>query len=189
MSSTRTRARSRRTRPVVLTLLVVALVAVAAWFLDALGDRPWADGEVSDDVTVFDDEFPAVANLDPDLLAALREAATDAADDGITFSVTSGWRSPEYQDRLLSDAVSEYGSVAEAARWVATAETSPHVQGDALDVGPWDAMDWLSTSGARYGLCQVYANEPWHYELRPDAAQVGCPPMYDDPTQDPRMQQ
>ncbi|HEX8805198.1 MAG TPA: hypothetical protein VF743_13420, partial [Acidimicrobiales bacterium] len=36
-----------------------------------------ADGVVPDGVTVFDDEFPAVANLDPDLLGALRQAATD----------------------------------------------------------------------------------------------------------------
>jgi zinc D-Ala-D-Ala carboxypeptidase len=45
---------------------------------------------------VFDDEVPGVANLDPDLLGALRQAATNAADDGIEFFVYSGWRSPEY---------------------------------------------------------------------------------------------
>ena len=44
-------------------------------------------------------------------------------------------------------------------------------------------------SGAQYGLCQIYGNEPWHYELRRDASDHGCPPMYADPTQDPRMQQ
>jgi zinc D-Ala-D-Ala carboxypeptidase len=38
-------------------------------------------------------------------------------------------------------------------------------------------------------LCQIYSNEPWHYELRPEAIDHGCPPMYADPTQDPRMQQ
>src|SRR5512132_1527838 len=37
-----------------------------------------ADGEVPDGVTVFDDAYPAVANLDPALLGALRQAATDA---------------------------------------------------------------------------------------------------------------
>ena len=39
-----------------------------------------------------------------------------------------------------------------------------------------------------YGLCRIYGNEPWHYELRPDAVDHGCPPMYADPTHDPRMQ-
>ena len=111
-----------------------------------------------------------------------------AADDGVTFSVTSGWRSPEYQNRLLREAVFEYGSEEEAARWVATADTSPHVSGDAVDIGPSDAIAWLSRHGARYGLCQIYRNEPWHFELRPEAIDQGCPPLYADPTHDPRMQ-
>jgi zinc D-Ala-D-Ala carboxypeptidase len=130
----------------------------------------------------------ATANLDPDLLGALRQAATDAAEGGVEFSVNSGRRSPEYQDQLLREAVSEYGSEEEAARWVATAETSPHVSGDAVDIGPSDATAWLSEHGAEYGLCQIYGNEPWHYELRPEAIDNGCPPMYADPTHDPRMQ-
>ncbi len=148
-----------------------------------------ADGALPDDVTVFDDEYPGVANLDPDLLQALREAATDAGNDGIEFSINSGWRSPEYQNQLLREAVSEYGSEEEAARWVATVDTSAHVSGNAVDIGPFDATAWLSELGARYGLCQIYSNEPWHYELRTEAIDHGCPPMYADPTQDPRMQQ
>jgi zinc D-Ala-D-Ala carboxypeptidase len=130
-----------------------------------------------------------VANLDPDLLDALQQAATDAAGDGVRIVVESGWRSPEYQDQLLDEAVSQYGSEEEAARWVATAETSPHVAGDAVDIGPSDATAWLSEHGAEYGLCQIYGNEPWHYELRLEAIDQGCPPMYADPTHDPRMQQ
>jgi hypothetical protein len=151
----------------------------------ALGE---ADGAVPDGATVFDDEIPGVANLDPALLGALRQAATDAADDGVEFYVDSGWRSPEYQNQLFREAVSEYGSEEEAARWVATAETSAHVSGDAVDIGPFDATAWLSERGADYGLCQIYSNEPWHYELRPEAIDHGCPPLYADPTHDPRMQ-
>ncbi|MEA2506346.1 MAG: zinc D-Ala-D-Ala carboxypeptidase [Actinomycetota bacterium] len=37
-------------------------------------------------------------------------------------------------------------------------------------------------------LCQIYSHEPWHYELRLKAIDHGCPPMYADPTHDPRMQ-
>jgi zinc D-Ala-D-Ala carboxypeptidase len=147
-----------------------------------------ADGAVPDGTTVFDDEIPGVANLDPALLGPLRQAATDAADDGVEFHVTSGWRSAEYQEQLLREAVSEYGSEEEAVRWVATADTSLHVSGDAVDIGPSDATAWLSEQGDDYGLCQIYRNEPWHYELRPDAIDHGCPPMYADPTHDPRMQ-
>jgi D-alanyl-D-alanine carboxypeptidase len=152
----------------------------------ALGE---AGGAVPDGTTVFDDGIPGVANIDPDLLGALRQAATAAADDGLVFFVDSGWRSPEYQEQLLHEAVSKYGSVEEAARWVATPSTSAHVSGDAVDIGHSDATAWLSEHGAEYGLCQIYGNEPWHYELRPEASDHGCPPMYADPTHDPRMQQ
>jgi zinc D-Ala-D-Ala carboxypeptidase len=152
----------------------------------ALGE---ADGAVPDGTTVFDDGVPGVANLDPDLLGALRDAANDAAGDGVELVVDSGWRSAAYQERLLDEAVSKYGSEEEAARWVATPDTSPHVSGDAVDIGPPEGAAWLSEHGAGYGLCQIYANEPWHYELRPEAADQGCPGMYDDPTHDPRMVQ
>ena len=124
----------------------------------------------------------------PALLGALRRAATAAAGDGVRFLVDSGWRSPEYQEQLLQEAVAKYGSAKEAARWVATPTTSAHVSGDAVDIGPSKATSWLSKHGAAYGLCQIYRNEPWHYELRPDAVEHGCPAMYADPTQDPRMQ-
>ncbi len=153
---------------------------------DALGE---ADSAVPDGTTVFDDEIPGVANLDPSLLRALRRAAADAADDGVEFFVNSGWRSPEYQEQLFREAVAKHGSEKEAARWVATAGTSAHVSGDAVDIEQVDGTAWLSERGAGYGLCQIYSNEPWHYELRPEAIDHGCPPMYADPTHDPRMQQ
>jgi D-alanyl-D-alanine carboxypeptidase len=147
-----------------------------------------ADGAVPDGTTVFDDWVPGVANLDPDLLRAVREAATAGAADGVEFFVDSGWRSPAYQQHLLDDAVSKYGSVEEAARWVATPDTSAHVKGDAVDIGHSNAATWLAQHGAQYGLCQIYGNEPWHFEMRPEAISHGCPAMYTDPTHDPRMQ-
>ncbi|WP_308166265.1 MULTISPECIES: M15 family metallopeptidase [Actinomadura] len=136
--------------------------------------------------SVFD-RRPAVSRLDPDLRAALRRAAQAAQAAGVRIRVNSGWRSPAYQRRLLRNAVTKYGSEREAARWVATAETSAHVSGDAVDLGPYAATNWLSEHGAAYGLCQIYRNEPWHYELRPGAAGGGCPSMFPDPTFDPRM--
>ena len=149
-----------------------------------------ADGVISDwvAVSVFDEEMPAVGNLDPGLLDALQRAARAAEADGVGFRVNSGWRSSEYQDRLFLEAILEHGSQEEAARWVATAETSAHVSGDAVDIGPPDAAAWVSAHGAAHGLCPIYRNEPWHVELRPDAVDEGCPPLYADPTDDPRMQ-
>jgi D-alanyl-D-alanine carboxypeptidase len=146
-----------------------------------------AGGDVPDGVTVFDDEIPAVANLDPALLDALRRAATDAARDGVRFQVNSGWRSPAYQARLLREAMVKYGSAEEAARWVAPPNRSTHVSGDGIDVGGSGATRWLSRNGRAYGLCQIYDNEPWHYELRTTAVTDGCPHRYADAAHDPRM--
>jgi zinc D-Ala-D-Ala carboxypeptidase len=151
----------------------------------ALGE---ADGAVPDGTTVFDDDVPGVAKLDPALLGALRQAAKDAAGDGVELVVDSGWRSRAYQEHLFQEAVLKYGSDQQAARWVATPGTSAHVSGDAVDIGPSGAAAWLSAHGAAHGLCQIYGNEPWHYELRPEAIDHGCPAMYADPTQDPRTQ-
>ncbi|QQM46239.1 M15 family metallopeptidase [Streptomyces liliifuscus] len=206
--SARSTTRRIRRLPVVVLVVVVAAITAALGHqlsqssssssavlpsntlrIDHRGALGETDGAVPDGATVFDDEIPAVAKLDPDLLKALRRAATDAADDGVEFYVNSGWRSPEYQNHLLREAISKYGSEDEAARWVATATTSPHVSGDAVDIGHSDTTVWLAKNGAEYGLCQIYRNEPWHYELRPDAIDGGCPRMYADPTQDPRMQQ
>jgi D-alanyl-D-alanine carboxypeptidase len=146
------------------------------------------DGLLPDDVTVFDDEYPGVARLDADLLGALRRAAAAAAHEGVDIVVNSGWRSAEYQEHLLEEAIAEHGSREEAARWVSSPSTSLHVSGDAVDVGPEEATAWLSEHGSEYGLCRTYRNEPWHYELRPDAADAGCPQPYADPRHDPRMQ-
>ena len=187
-------------------LLVVAAVALVALAgaAAAHGERPpavgsaldvlhrfdrsavgAADGVLPEGATV-DDDLPGVTRLDPALLAALRRAAADAADAGVELHVSSGWRSRAHQEQLLAEAVARYGSAEEAARWVARPEGSAHVQGDAVDVGPTAAMSWLAQHGAGYGLCPVYANEPWHYELRPGADVDGCPPTYRDPTEDPR---
>ena len=176
---------ARCLRPAILA----ALVFVSATTLSpptALGET---DGTVPEGVRVFDDDIPAVANLDPGLLRALRDAAMDAAKDGIEIGVNSGWRSREYQKQLLRDAVAKYGSEKEAARWVATPDTSSHVSGHAVDIGPSRAAAWLSKHGAEYRLCQIYRNERWHYELRPEAIDHGCPFMYADPRHNPRMHQ
>jgi D-alanyl-D-alanine carboxypeptidase len=195
----------RRIRVAGLLVVIAAIVAALGHQLPASSSSPAASpihvvrgehrsalgeagGAVPDGTTVFDDEVPGVANLDPALLGALRRAATDAADDRVEFFVDSGWRSPEYQEHLLREAVLKYGSEEAAARWVASPNTSAHVSGDAVDIGPVDATAWLSAHGAAYGLCQIYRNEPWHYELRPEAIGNGCPPMYADPTDDPRIQ-
>jgi hypothetical protein len=125
------------------------------------------DGFIPADVTLspFDVNQPAVGNLNPDLLAAIQQAATDAASAGIDIRINSGWRSARYQQQLLNQAVIKYGSEQEARKWVDTPEQSSHGAGNAVDISPTAADDWLLRHGSHYGLCQMYANEIWHFEL------------------------
>ena len=124
----------------------------------------------------FDTANPILSQLDPALLGAVQEAARAAQAAGVPFMVTSGWRSKGFQQRLFDDAVTTYGSVQKAAELVATPEVSKHVSGQAIDIGPAEADRWLIANGARFGLCQIYANEIWHFELAVDA-QGNCPPL------------
>lgn len=140
-----------------------------------------SDGFILANVTLspFDVDQPAVGRLNPALLHAIQSAATDAANDGIDLRINSGWRSVRYQQQLLNQAVTAYGSLKEARKWVDMPEQSSHVAGNAVDIAPTTADDWLQRHGSRYGLCQIYANEIWHFEL---AVQPGgsCPPLIKD---------
>jgi D-alanyl-D-alanine carboxypeptidase len=130
-------------------------------------------------VSIFDEDLPTISKLDPALRAAVQDAATAAAADDVEMFITSGWRSAAYQQVLLDDATRSYGSVEEARRWVNTPELSTHVTGDAVDIGPTDADSWLSQHGADYGLCQIYANEMWHFELATEPGGT-CPAQLPD---------
>jgi hypothetical protein len=59
--------------------MLAALVVVSTTISLLPTARGETDGAVPEGVRVFDDHVPAVANLDPCLLRALREAARDAA--------------------------------------------------------------------------------------------------------------
>ena len=119
---------------------------------------------------------PVVGNLNPALLDAVQRATAAAAADGVTMTITSGWRSAAFQQQLLDDAVATYGSLAAARQFVQTPERSRHVLGQAVDMGGVGADQWLIANGARFGLCQIYANELWHFELAADAA-GNCPAL------------
>jgi LAS superfamily LD-carboxypeptidase LdcB len=154
-----------------LAAMSITVPAVAAADDAAEGGLP--NGQ---ELSPFDVSAPAVSRLDPALLDAVQRAADGAAADGITLGLTSGWRSPEFQQRLFDDAVAQYGSTDVAAQYVAAPQVSKHVIGKAVDVGPVAADDWLIRHGPAFGLCRIYANEIWHFELASDFG-GGCPPL------------
>jgi D-alanyl-D-alanine carboxypeptidase len=144
-------------------------------------DDTIADGYISDSapVSIFDENLPAISNLEPDLRAAVQAATTAAGNDGQDIVITSGWRSAAYQQSLLDEATAKYGSYDEARKWVNTPELSAHVYGDAVDIGPLDAQFWLIEHGSDYGLCQTYTNERWHFELSTEPGGT-CPVQRSD---------
>lgn len=135
-------------------------------------DTEGAEGITADDGLIPEGQtlspfanHPAVQNLDPELREAVQLATADANADGVEIVINSGWRSERYQQALLDEAIVTYGSEAEARKWVKTPKESSHVTGDAVDIGYTDADYWLIEHGSDYGLCQIYENEIWHFEL------------------------
>ncbi|WP_245681638.1 M15 family metallopeptidase [Actinomadura kijaniata] len=170
------------TSALLATSLTLAACTDAPAPLDAR-PSPKEDGRISDarGISPFDTRHPAIRHLDADLLRGVRKAADKARRQGVEMFVTSGWRSVEYQRSLQERAVARYGSREQAERFVLSPEKSAHVRGEAVDIGPTDADDWLIRNGAEFGLCQTYANEMWHFELatRPGGE---CPPPKSDAT-------
>ena len=156
-----------------LVIVGVGVAGPAAADQDDTAEGGLANGQR---LSPFDLSSPAVNRLDPALLDAIERAANAAAADGITIGLTSGWRSPEFQQRLFDDAVAQYGSADIASQYVASPQVSKHVIGKAVDVGPTDADNWLLRNGQAFGLCQIYANEIWLFELASDYGGV-CPPL------------
>jgi D-alanyl-D-alanine carboxypeptidase len=147
--------------------LTVGLGATDSW-----------SGYLPDETTLspFDTSSQLLAMLDPLLLNAIQDAARNAQSEGIDIRITSGWRSRGFQQRLFDDAVRRYGSVEIAQQFVASPDVSKHVVGEAVDIAGNGASDWLIRNGPRFGLCQIYANENWHFELATDG-EGRCPPL------------
>ncbi|WP_278315171.1 M15 family metallopeptidase [Lolliginicoccus levis] len=137
------------------TGMVVASAGLAAVLLPGVAvAQPLATGSAE-----------GTDRLDPLLALAYTLAVADARAEGVVISVTSGARSAEQQQALWEQGLATYGSPDEARRWVLPPDESTHVTGDAVDVGPRDGAAWLQRNGFRYGLCQSFINEWWHFEL------------------------
>lgn len=177
MASTARRATDRRRR--LLSLVAAALftsgvlVALAGGHLTPGAAASAGPGAPSAG------EVVEATELDPELVRRFEAAEAAAESEGTSLEITSGLRSAAHQQGLYDQAVRQHGSVAEAERWVLPPERSGHVQGTAIDVGGYDGMSWLAEHGAAYGLCLVYANEPWHFEALVEPGGT-CPALSPD---------
>jgi zinc D-Ala-D-Ala carboxypeptidase len=112
---------------------------------------------------------------------ALREMATAAAKDGITFTIGSAYRSAAYQAQVYERAVNAYGKET-ADRESAQSGKSQHQLGLTVDFSPIDdafakttASKWLKENASRFGWSLSFPDgyeevtgyrwESWHYRF------------------------
>ncbi|MEU7629629.1 M15 family metallopeptidase [Nocardia sp. NPDC049220] len=160
-----------------LGLPVAVLSALVA--TGAMAGQARSDPGVATDQRETAGSATGTEGLEPRLALAYTLAADEAHAQAVPLSITSGYRTPAQQQALWDDGVSTYGTPDAARRWVLPPEESTHVAGRAIDVGPQQGAAWLEANGNRWGLCRVFDNEWWHFELAtiPGGA---CPPMRPD---------
>jgi hypothetical protein len=189
------RRRRRSAAGLALLAVLVVLVGYVLWGPDTATARGAVNGPAATVVPVSAASPPTATaqppaenttaqqetatRLDAELARRFAAAQRAAAADGVELTLTSGWRSAAEQQALVDQAVAHDGSVAEAHRWVLPPETSEHVKGLAVDVGPTAGALWLGTHARKLGLCRTYANEMWHFEKLADGA-TECPDLHLD---------
>ncbi len=91
----------------------------------------------------------------PDVAEAFDRMAAAARRDGVSLTISSGFRSDAEQARLFAANPNP--------RMVARPGTSLHRNGTELDLGPPSAYGWLARRADDFGFVKRYSWEPWHY--------------------------
>lgn len=110
----------------------------------------------------------SVSGMQPDFVAGLQAMLASAPPDiRQQLQISSGFRSPQLQEKLWNDALAKYGSPAVARKWVAPPGRSQHGHGNAADLKYLKpaAQEWVHANAGNYGLAFPLSNEPWHIEL------------------------
>jgi hypothetical protein len=81
--------------------------------------------------------------------------AAAAARDGISLTITSGFRSDAEQAVLFARHPDP--------KWVAPPGHSLHRMATELDLGPPGAYGWLAAHATQFGFLKRYSWEPWHF--------------------------
>ena len=91
----------------------------------------------------------------PDVALAFDRMEAAARADGVTITITSGYRSDAEQAVLWARHPDP--------KWVARPGTSLHRNGTELDLGPPAAYAWLAANAPRFHFVKRYSWEPWHF--------------------------
>ena len=98
----------------------------------------------------------------PDVAQAFDRMERAARQDGVTLTITSGYRSDAEQAVLFARNPDP--------RMVAPPGKSLHRNGTELDLGPPAAYAWLAANARRFHFIQRYSWEPWHFGLAMNTA-------------------
>jgi D-alanyl-D-alanine carboxypeptidase len=148
------------------------------------GTRP-EYAEASELVEVGPNLVGRMQRLTPEAAASWHAMQAAAAEDGVTLLLVSGYRSIDYQARLIRKKLNAGQSVTEILSVNAAPGHSEHHTGRAVDIAtPGSrpltaefegsaAFAWLSGHAAEYGFSMSYPRdnaagfiyEPWHWAL------------------------
>jgi D-alanyl-D-alanine carboxypeptidase len=123
--------------------------------------------------------------LTPPAARAWQAMQAAAAEDGVTLLIVSGYRSVDYQARLIRKKINAGQTVSEILSVNAAPGYSQHHTGRAVDIASpgsrplteefedSDAFRWLTKNAADYGFSMSYPRdnpagfvyEPWHWAL------------------------
>jgi hypothetical protein len=112
-----------------------------------------------------------IERLTLDMVDPYFAMVTKAASAGVTLTINSGFRSFPEQEILFDG----FRRGLPGFNRAAPPGTSPHQNGVALDIAVGGAAgdpvyDWLTENATGFGFVRTVNDEPWHWELRPQAA-------------------
>ena len=148
------------------------------------GKRP-EFGEAAELVEVGPNLVGRMQRLTPDAAGAWRAMQAAAAEEGVTLLLVSGYRSIDYQARLIRKKINAGQSVSEILAVNAAPGHSEHHTGRAIDIATpgsrplteefedSEAFRWLTDNAEKHGFSMSYPREnpagfvyePWHWAL------------------------
>ena len=125
--------------------------------------------------------------LTPAAAASWEAMSAAATADGVTLMIVSGFRSVDYQARLIRKKINAGQEIAAILKVNTAPGHSEHHTGLALDIATpgsrplteefetTEAFDWLGINAGRFGFSMTYPRnnpqgiiyEPWHWSIKP----------------------
>ena len=146
---------------------------------------PPAFDEALDLVEIGPNLVGRTQRLTPAAAASWEAMGAAAKADGVALMIVSGFRSVDYQARLIRKKINAGQEIEAILKVNAAPGYSEHHSGLAVDIATpgsrplteefetTDAFDWLSRNAGRFGFSMTYARdnpwgfvyEPWHWSI------------------------